>query len=153
MKNPFRYGIAVDEPYFVNREQEIHDFSKWLANGESLVIYSPRRFGKTSLILKVLKNLENEGYRTVYIDFFKVHSRIRFVELYYNAIINAMPSWEKALKKITNLVKNLRPMVTLDQNGQPIVSVQSAKDSSNTDFSEVFDLPQKLAGSKPWIIV
>lgn len=153
MKNPFRYGIAVDDPYFVNREQEICDFSKWLANGESLVIYSPRRFGKTSLILKVLNNLKDKGYRTVYIDFFKVHSRIRFVELYYDAIINAMPPWEKAMKKITNMVTNLRPVISLDQNGHPTVSVQSVDTSSVTNLSDVFDLPQKLAGTKPWIVV
>jgi hypothetical protein len=75
------------------------------------------------------------------------------VELYYNAIINAMPPWEKAFKKITNLVKNLRPVVSLDQNGQPAVSVQSSEIVSKVDLSEVFDLPQKLAGTKPWIVV
>lgn len=61
MNNPFRYGIAVDEPYFIDREQEIKEFSRWLKSGQSLVVYSPRRYGKTSLIIKILKNLRKEG--------------------------------------------------------------------------------------------
>ena len=92
MMNPFRYGIAVDEPYFVNREQELSDFSVWLQSGQSLVVYSPRRYGKTSLVKKVLKELSAKGHPTVYIDFYKIHSRIRFAELYYKSVFDAMPA-------------------------------------------------------------
>lgn len=78
MKNPFRYGIAVDEPYFIDREQEMKDYTTWLKSGQSIVVYSPRRYGKTSLILKLLKKFKKEGYHTIYIDLFKVTSRRRF---------------------------------------------------------------------------
>ena len=85
IQNPFRYGIAVDDPYFIDREEEIKDFRRWLTSGQSLIIYSSRRYGKTSLILKLLKQLNAAGYKTVYIDFFKVYSRRRFIELYYRS--------------------------------------------------------------------
>ncbi len=153
MNNPFRYGIAVDEPYFIDREQEIKDFSRWLKTGQSLVVYSPRRYGKTSLMLKILKNLRKEGYNTVYIDFFKVSSRRRFAEMYYNEIIQQMPSWEKALRKISGLSKKVRPVISLDSQGLPSVSVKFEDSSENEDLTEVFDLPQKLADRKSWIVV
>lgn len=153
MNNPFRYGIAVDEPYFIDREQEMRDFTKWLKSGQSLVVYSPRRYGKTSLILKVLKNLRKEGYNTVYIDFFKVNSRRRFAEMYYSEIMKQMPSWEKALKKISGLTKKIRPVISLDNQGLPNVSVRFEDGAENEDLSEVFDLPQKLAERKSWIVV
>lgn len=153
MKNPFRYGITVDDPYFVGRQNEIHDFYRWLSTGQSLIVYSPRRYGKTSLILKVLQNLKKQGYQTIYIDFFKVHSRIRFVELYYKAIVGSMTSWEKAIRQISSLVKSIHPVFSIDQYGSPSVSVQSDTTSDLLDISEVFDLPQKLAEDKPWIVV
>lgn len=153
MNNPFRYGIAVDEPYFIDREQEIKEFSRWLKSGQSLVVYSPRRYGKTSLIIKILKNLRKEGYNTVYIDFFKVSSRRRFAEMYYNEIMQHMPSWEKALKKISGLTKKIRPVISLDGQGLPSVSVNFEGGSENDDLTEVFDLPQKLADRKSWIVV
>ncbi len=152
-RNPFRYGIAVDEPYFTDREQELSDLDQWLKSGQSIVIYSPRRYGKTSLMLKLLKNLGKQGYKTIYVDFFKVHSRLRFIELYYNEILKLMPSWEKAIRKISTLTRNIKPVVSIDQNGNPNVSVRVDSDTGSYRLDEVFDLSQKLATKKPWIVV
>ena len=153
MINPFRYGIVVDDPYFIDREQELSDFKQWLTSCQSVILYSPRRYGKTSLILKVLRELTEEGYTTVYIDFFKVHSRFRFIELYYNTIVKAMPVWEKAIQKLNIILKTVRPVISLDNHGNPNISVRLDPHSKTEDMSEVFDLPQKLAGNKPWIVV
>jgi len=153
MNNPFRYGIAVDDPYFVDREQEMKDYSKWLKSGQSLVIYSPRRYGKTSLVLRLLRQLKSEGYRTVYIDFFKVTSRQRFAELYYTEILKQLPSWGKALKKVSSLTRLVRPVVTIDQNGQPSVSIKFDDQAGYREITEILDLPQKLAEKKNWVIV
>lgn len=153
MANPFRYGIVVDEPYFIDRKGEIRDFQQWLKSSQRLMVYSPRRFGKTSLILKVLKNLRQEGYHCVYLDFFKVHSRARFAELYYDAIIRSMSSFEKAVKKISALVRSIHPVLSFDHFGNPNISVQFDAPPGELDLTGVFDLPQKLADEKPWIVV
>jgi uncharacterized protein len=153
LKNPFRYGIAVDDQYFIDREKELRDFSKWLTSGQSLVIYSPRRYGKTSLVLKLLKKLRSEGYYTAYIDFFKVNSKLRFAELYYTEIIKQLPSWEKALKKVSGLTRSVRPVVSVDQQGLPSVSVKFEDSAGYQDLTELLELPQKLSGKKNWVIV
>ena len=151
-QNPFRYGIAVDDPYFIDREQELKDFHQWLTSGQSLMLYSSRRYGKTSLILKLLKQLDAAGYRTVYIDFFKVYSRQRFIELYYRSVIEALPFWEKHLKKISSLTKNFKPLFSLDDEGKPVLSIEWNA-GSLPEMDEILNMPQKLAGNKPWIIV
>lgn len=153
MKNPFRYGIIVDEPFFINREEEQSDFTGWLKSGQRIVLYSPRRYGKSSLILKVINNLKRNGYKTVYVDFFRVHSKTRFVELFYGEIINTMPAWEKAVQKINKFVRQIKPVVSLDDGGSPIVGLQYSATESSLDLKEVFDLPQQLADDKPWIVV
>ncbi len=152
VKNPFRYGIAVDEPYFIDRGQELKDFYHWLISGQSLVVYSSRRYGKTSLILKLLKKLSTQGYKTVYVDFFKVYSRSRFAELYYQSIMKSLPSWEKSIRKISSLTKNIRPVFSIDTAGNPNVTVKW-EPGNPPRMDEVFDLPQKLAKKKPWIVV
>lgn len=153
IKNPFRYGIAVDDPYFIDREQEIKDYSGWLTSGQSLVIYSPRRYGKTSLVLRLLKKLRKQGYYTVYIDFFKISSKRRFAELYYTEILRQLPSWEKALKKVSALTRSIRPVVSIDHQGLPSVSLRFEESSGYYDLTELLDLPQKLSDKKKWIIV
>ena len=42
-------------------------------------------------------------------------------------------------------------MITFGDDGNPLISIQSSE--SVSDISEVFDLPQKLAKNKPWIVV
>ena len=58
MNNPFKFGSIVDAPYFINRQDEIDRVKSYLATENHLIIISPRRFGKSSLINKVLKDLD-----------------------------------------------------------------------------------------------
>jgi AAA+ ATPase superfamily predicted ATPase len=51
--NPFRYGpIALDES-FTNRAEEIAELRRDAVNGQDVVVFAPRRFGKTSLVWRV----------------------------------------------------------------------------------------------------
>jgi len=55
--NPFRYGpIALDEA-FTNRDAEISELRRDALNGQDVVIFAPRRFGKTSLVRRVAQEL------------------------------------------------------------------------------------------------
>ena len=51
--NPFRYGaLALDES-FTNRERELAELRRDIINGQDVVLFGRRRFGKSSLILRV----------------------------------------------------------------------------------------------------
>ena len=55
--NPFRYGpIALDEA-FTDRESELRELRSDALNGQDVVIFAPRRFGKTSLVRRVAQDL------------------------------------------------------------------------------------------------
>ena len=55
--NPFKYGpIALDES-FTNRLAEIEALRTDALNGQDVVIFAPRRFGKTSLVRRVAQEL------------------------------------------------------------------------------------------------
>jgi hypothetical protein len=55
--NPFRYGpIALDEA-FTDREAEVSELRRDALNGQDVVIFAPRRFGKTSLVRQVAHEL------------------------------------------------------------------------------------------------
>ena len=68
MRNPFQYGGVVSGESFCNRTQEAVDLRRSVENAEKLFVYSERRLGKTSLIRKVLADLPEQEYLTVYID-------------------------------------------------------------------------------------
>lgn len=55
--NPFRYGpIALDEA-FTDRDAEVAELRQDALNGQDVVIFAPRRFGKTSLVRRVAQEL------------------------------------------------------------------------------------------------
>lgn len=74
MKNPFIYGEVVTGKDFADRETEIEEITRDLKAGQTIFLVSPRRYGKTSLIMNSLEKLQFDGFYTVYIDLFKVSS-------------------------------------------------------------------------------
>ena len=58
MANPFRFGQVVSGDLLCNRESEIREITRDLTGGQSIVLYSPRRYGKTSLLQAVSKKIK-----------------------------------------------------------------------------------------------
>ena len=96
--NPFKYETVVEEPFFFDRKDELKQIVETLKGGNNLVLYAPRRYGKTSLVIKAMHDLENDGYQCIYIDFMTVYSRESFIETYTKTILAGQSQWEKALK-------------------------------------------------------
>jgi len=96
MKNPFRYGETVTGISFINREDEIEELVKDLKEGQNIFLYSPRRYGKTSLIIYVLNILRKEGLLTSYLDLYEVTSRRELLEKYAQVIaLELLPSFNR----------------------------------------------------------
>ncbi|MDX1708867.1 MAG: hypothetical protein R3274_09725, partial [Desulfobacterales bacterium] len=68
MDNPFKYGGVVRGPHFADRKNEINELKREMLNLNRVFLVSPRRFGKTCLLLNLIKMLEREAMGCVYID-------------------------------------------------------------------------------------
>ena len=53
MKNPFYFGNEVHNDEFCNRINELRELKNDIDNGLNVLLYAPRRFGKTSLLKKL----------------------------------------------------------------------------------------------------
>lgn len=155
MTNPFRFGTIVSGDYFYDREEELLRLKQILSGGNNAALYAPRRYGKSSLVKKVLSELQLEGYVTVYLDFMSVYSRETFIKNYAAVIADSEPdSLEKTVKKIAKLISGIVPSVSFDSSGMPSFSFSwiEGKDKEQT-LTEVIDLPQQLASDKQkWIV-
>src|SRR3990172_11464056 len=99
--NPFSYGTIVKEPYFFNRHEECERIVTTLSGGNNLVLFAPRRFGKTSLVLRALDELEKRNYVCIYFDFMPVYSRESFIESYSKALIAKQGNLQKTIKAVS----------------------------------------------------
>lgn len=151
--NPFSYGKTVDGPFFYGRATELEEIKLSMRNATNLIVYSPRRTGKSSLALKALKDLESEGHPVVYIDFFKVSSREKFIELYAREVVRPLKSWEKGLQWIQGLIRGIQPVMGLDHAGLPELRLTVDPSQTARAFEDIINMPAKSAATKCWIVV
>jgi len=120
-KNPFKFGSIVDEPYFTNRTTEISTIKSILNSDNHLILISPRRFGKTSLVQKIIKG----GTRpSIYLDLQLVTSAEDFASQLLRKLYRIYP-----FEKIKQQIKNFRilPNISLNPiNSEVEISFQPA---------------------------
>jgi AAA+ ATPase superfamily predicted ATPase len=116
--NPFKFGSIVDEPYFTNRKQELERVRSILDSQVHLILMSPRRYGKSSLVRKIL----NESSRpSITLDMQVVTSEVDFAEQLMKKISRLNP-----MQKIKNALKSFRFI--------PTVSINPVTDELNVSF-------------------
>ncbi len=57
MKNPFKFGTIVEDNFFTDRVKELAYIKHAMNSENHLILISPRRFGKSSLVKKAVKEL------------------------------------------------------------------------------------------------
>jgi AAA+ ATPase superfamily predicted ATPase len=143
--NPFNYGTIVKGADFYDREEECEHIVKTLSGGNNLVLYAPRRFGKTSLVFKAIEQLEGEGFLCIYFDFMPVYSPESFVRLYTKALSAKQSNLEKFAQTFAGIVKSIRPVLSFDASGNLEFSINMANATiDETVISQLLDVPEKM---------
>ncbi|MGM9778830.1 MAG: ATP-binding protein, partial [Prevotella sp.] len=74
MDKPFIYGMSVEGNNFTDREKETKRLKKDFENGINVILISPRRMGKTSLVKKVRSEIDNPEIKIVMMDIYDCRS-------------------------------------------------------------------------------
>ena len=154
MMNPFSYSTIVKANYFYDRKDECARLVETLSGGNNMVMYAPRRFGKTSLVFRAIEQLEQMGFACVYFDFMPVFSPESFVRLYTKALSVKQSNLNKFARIFTSVIKNIRPLITFGQDGTPEFSIDFANTKiDETVISQLLDMPEQLARKNKRVIV
>lgn len=114
MENPFVYGKVVRGEAFADREEEMAEVLADIESGQNVILFSPRRYGKTSLILEVLARAQDQGLLTVYLDLFKVTSSDVFVAAFAKEVAGLYRGGARSiLRKVRSLLPRLVPKVVI----------------------------------------
>jgi len=147
-KNPFKFGSIVEEPYFTNRTEEIQKVKSVLNSENHLIVISPRRYGKTSLINKVVKELKRSF---ILLDLQLITSAEDFAAQLLKRAYKIFP-----LEKIKQLIKSFRiiPSVSINPvTGELDVSFRPSASSSTSAIEDVLNLIEKLSPPNKKIII
>jgi hypothetical protein len=113
VKNPFYFReLPVTAP-FCNRKNEINELLSHAKNRVNVVLFSPRRYGKTSLVKRIQDRLKSKGIATVYIDFYGVDSiedmTARLASRVYTFSHDSDPLFKKMMRFLSSWRPVLRP--------------------------------------------
>lgn len=137
--NPFKFGTVVEGSFFTDREDELKKISSYIKGENHLIMISPRRYGKTSLIKKVLGESKR---KYLFLDLQIVLSADDMAAQLLKRVYRIYP-----VQKLKNYVKTFRliPVVNLNPvTGQTEISFKPGS-AGMAPLEDVLNLLEKLA--------
>lgn len=151
MNLPFKYGKVIDDRYFINRVNEIENISKILISKINLVLISPRRWGKSSLMFKVARELEkkNKKVKFCFIDLFSTRNEEEFYNYFATEVLKTSYSkWEERIEKAKFFFKQIIPQFSFGVNPNEQFSVSFNWQEIKKNPREILELPEMISKVK-----
>lgn len=126
-ENPFIITERVIPKYFCDRNTESQKLIRLLTNRNNVVLFSPRRIGKTGLIQYCFLNPSiRDNYYTFYVDILSTTTLQEFVFLLGKKIYTKLlPLGERVIKSLLSSLKSLSTKIGYDPlNGVPYLNLQ-----------------------------
>lgn len=141
--NPFLISGYESPRYFCDRETETKNMLNALKNGRNITLTSPRRMGKTGLILHLFHQIkeQNPSVATIYIDLYATTNSAEFTKALASAVLGQLDSDPmKILKKAEELFRGIRPTLSFDPiNGKPKIGLDFAQGQEESTLEQVFN--------------
>src|ERR1043166_1250895 len=76
--NPFTFGALALDDAFTDRKAELAALASDLRNGQDVLVFAPRRYGKSSLVLRAAQEALADGVLVAYCDLMRTPTKERF---------------------------------------------------------------------------
>lgn len=140
LKNPFVISGYRGREYFCDRVAETRRLCTIVRNEGNVTLLSPRRYGKTGLILNSFERLRREGYETVYLDVFGTNDLAGFTAALARAVLGRLDTpFEKLTSVMRRLLGGVRASVTFDEaTGRPVFGVDISPKEATETLERIF---------------
>lgn len=146
IENPFVFGRAAEGSYFTDRSEDAKRLSTNLTHGVNTILISPRRWGKTSLVKKVIEGIDNNEIKTIFIDIFQCKSEYEFCRTFATAIIKQTSSkLEEWVEMAKNLLSNISPKFSFGSDPLNDFSISFEWNPKEDTEMEILKLPERIA--------
>lgn len=139
--NPFLLAGYRGPEYFCDRVAETAAFCRAIRNDSNVTLLSPRRYGKTGLILNAFRQLaKGDEWKTIYVDIFGTQDMADFTRALANAVMGRIDTpLEKVGGAARRLIRGVRPTLSYDEaSGKPSLSFDIAPGNAGRTLEEVF---------------
>jgi hypothetical protein len=149
--NPFKYGpIALDDS-FTDRDSEVNELATDALNGQDVVVFAPRRFGKTSLVHRTAQRLTTQKALVAEVDLWVTPTKEKLAARLAREIADILGISGKA-KEIARVFGSLRirPIVTVEDDGSFGFSFAAGHSAGDVDdtLERLFRMLGETAASR-----
>jgi len=151
MNSPFVFGTTVSTYSFTNRENETKKLKANLLGGVNTMIIAPRRWGKSSLVEKVIFEIaaKKGNPKTVILDLFSFGNKEEFLEGFARSIIKASsPRWQEWMSSGRDFFKSLIPKLSIGASPDTDFSISFDWKELKKHEDEILNLPEMIAKKK-----
>ena len=146
MGKAFVYGMSVGGDNFTDRIEETKRIKLDFENGINVILISPRRMGKTSLIKKIISEMDSPEIKVVYMDIYDCRSEYDFYNRFAETMMKSTGNQlEQVMENIKRFLVRVSPKLSFSPEPNSEFSVSLGITSKDYSPEEILDLPERIA--------
>lgn len=150
-RSPFQFGTLATEDNFIDRVEDRKLLKQLLSSHINVMLISPRRWGKSSLVKKAMSELivEDKNVRVCYIDAFSIGSEAEFYRTFASQVIACASSkMERWIEDAKKFLMGVVPQVVLNDQVTDFAAFDLKFVPQEKDKMTILQLPEMLAKEK-----
>jgi hypothetical protein len=146
INKPFVYGVSVSGKNFTDRVKETQRLKTNFESGLNVILISPRRMGKTSLVKKVQQQVDSRIVQTVYIDIYNCRSEYDFYNKFASELIRQTASKiEMAMENVKQFLARITTKISFNPDPLTDYTISLGLTPKDSNPEQILALPEMLA--------
>lgn len=148
MNTPFQYGTLATKENFVDRVEDRAQLKNFLSSHINVMLVSPRRWGKSSLVKAAMNELQQEdkSIRVCYIDAFSIASEAEFYRTFASQVIACSSTKiERRIQDAKKFLTGVVPQIVIKDDITNFMAFDIKFIPQERDKMEILQLPEVIA--------
>ena len=146
MNRAFVYGMSVEGENFTDRVKETKRLKMDFENGINVILISPRRMGKSSIVRKVKSEITDPTIKVVYMDIYDCRSEYDFYNRFASVLLKETATkTEQVIDNIKRFLVRLSPKIAFSPEPMAEISLSLGITPQNYQPEEILQLPELIA--------
>ena len=149
MQKSFVYGVAVTDYNFTGRKDESRRLESNFKSGINTILISPRRYGKTSLVDHVCRNMADADIIIVRLDIFGCKTEYDFYNMLVAAVLRQTASRvQQWMEEARDFMSRLTPRIGIPVDPTSEITVSLGITPETHTPEELLNLVENIARRK-----
>jgi hypothetical protein len=155
MQNPFAFSNYVTGESFCNRNKELSELLKYIKGSQNVLLFSHRRYGKSSLIQQVFSKIKEKDLNigTMHIELYGTISEKDFITRIFKGLNQLESNFDRLLKSVSKTLSKIKLDLSIDSvTGTASVSPSFAAVNEKVILEELMNILLKYSQKRKLVI-